>query len=103
MLTLLLGACTAIPFGGEGGRLEPATWRVIDSRPDSSTITIQIITGPEELAQRVEVREEYDTVTITVLQPVFEGGPHTSEGILETREIELSRPLGSRRIVEGAL
>jgi hypothetical protein len=75
---------------------------------DGRTLTVYFTIGVEPcyVLNRVEVRERPDAVVITLYQgtglPEAEGVACIEIAVLKHVVVELARPLGDRRVVDGA-
>lgn len=63
---------------------------------------VYYLTGPAFKLKRAEVKESPSTVTITLLESPPGPGAQTAVGVIRCQEVRLERPLGSRRVIDGA-
>lgn len=80
--------------------VDKATWEPRGISDDGRTLTVVYLTGPCDSLDRVETVEKADTVVVTVVVSEPEGGCE-DRGVYHTTEVELSRPLGDRTLLDG--
>jgi len=87
--------------GGAGALTQvqrPASWDVAEVAPGGRGIDIYYAAGGCKGDARGTARETATTVTLTVRQPVTEGGVCTADFILGTTRVRLAAPLAGRAI-----
>ena len=85
--------------------VHPVAWR--RSTADGSSVTVRFYSGVEpcNVLDRVEVAETDASVTITLYEgsdPARPGAACIELAVLKAVTVELDRPLGDRRLIDGA-
>ena len=90
--------------------VRPAEWEAVHIAPDGRTLTVSYVGGrsPCGLLDSVEVEELPDRIVITVLLghqagAIDESATCPDIGVLRATKVTLSRRLGDRRAVDGAV
>jgi hypothetical protein len=80
----------------------PRSWDLSGVSEDGKTVTIVYLLSPScDSLERVDKRETMSTVTLTVIVRQSTGGGGCDEADVRTTEVELARPLGSRKLVDA--
>lgn len=97
-MTITVVALVALAgCGGSTTVFNAYAWKTSSS--DATTLTLIVITGPDDKVVEGELVSESDTDVVVAATVRVAGGSHTANGAFREVDVKLSKPIGTRRVL----
>lgn len=90
-------AATALAACG-GGTTEANGYAWKAASHDAASLTLIVVTGPDDTAVEGELISESDTEVVVAAKVQLGGGSQTANGVFREVRVELGSPIGDRQV-----
>jgi hypothetical protein len=96
------GPAVAVEWlGSDEWMVVPVPWQLWSLDSSALKLTVHYLTGGGRRFHRGEATESDTDVTVELFETAF-AGAHTANAVVREATVELERPLGARRVIDGA-